>query len=312
MTEKEVKQTIKDLDSGDKYQTPEEQEAAYNKLQVSMANDPSLRDEFMNRIRAGRTQRFSQQYGGFINAMLNGAKIGVAAQQIQKANSYLKNTAIPAIVSSPGTSQELKNQLYDAKSNQALRAGIAGNALKTQANLAEAQGRNDAANISGGNSGNYMANVQAARQQKLNALSSLPEQQVAAMNVDNQRADQLAGNIAQNQQTNYGNSLYGSQLALQQYQQQMAAAGALGSIGHTNLWNTLNQVPQNVISMASQFGGKVPPAYAAYVENLNRTPTSPPTPATNPYPVSSYVPGASIPQNANVTSQPDYEKYQNN
>lgn len=248
--------------NGDESWTAEQQKGLLDKFRDWASSSPEAQKQLKEHLRDTATQRFTKQYKPFFNAILQGADLATSLSQIQTSNNALKSIAQPAVAGSPGEPQALKAQLANAQ-----QGGLAAaRAIAPAKQTIEQQYQNDinnAKNISGGNAASFMANAQVASLAKERAAAALPAIQDTIQNRYQSRADQLASALASNQQQDFGNRLYGSQLSLDQYNRQMQAAGLLGSTGRLNLRNTLQSIPNTITGIMGQASpagyGSTPP-----------------------------------------------------
>lgn len=257
-----IKKTLKGTDES---LTAQEQEALLTGFKSASDNDPEFKQLYQQHLKDTATQRFTKQFKPFFSALLSGVDLATSLSQIKTSNQALKSIVQPSIAASPGEPQALKAQLANAQ-----QGGLAGaRAIAPAKQQIEQQYQNDlnlAKQVSGGNAGSFMSNAQTASLQKQRAAANLPAIQDAIQSRYQQRADQVAGQLGQLQQQDFGNRLYGSQLALDQYNRQQQAAATLGSAGRLNLRNTLQGIPGAITGIAGQL---YPSSYS------NQTPKTP-------------------------------------
>lgn len=222
-------------------------------------NTPEGQAALKQTMRDNASQRFIKQFKPFFNTLLSGVDLATSLNQIKTSNNTIKSIIQPAIATSPGQPTELNAQLQQAQNQGGVEAQRA--VAPAQAELAQqyANDVNTAKQVSGGQGSSYQANVQNAslRRQRA-ALGLAPIVDSVKARYQNM-ANQLATSKAQLGQQDFGNRLYGSQLALDQYNRQMAAAGALGQAGRLNLRNTLQGLSNNLPSLFGQILPKQQP-----------------------------------------------------
>lgn len=221
----------------------------YNQYASSDEGKAFLRQK----MRDERSTRFMKQYKPFFNAILAGADITTSLNQIAKSNKALASIVQPSIAQSPGIPAELNSQLQKAQSEGGIEAQRAIAPAKAAIDEQYNASKNLASQISGGQGAAYQAAVQAAALQKMRAAAGLPAIQDSVMARYQQMANQLATAKGQLGQQDFGNRLFASQLALDQYNKQMQAAGQLGSVGRLNLRNSLQGLANVIPSVAGQF-----------------------------------------------------------
>lgn len=225
-----------------------EYEDWYNKYASSDEGKAFLKQK----LRDERSTRFVKQYKPFFNAILAGADITTSLNQIAKADKTIGSIIQPAIASSPGVPAELNSQLQKAQSQGGLEAQRAIAPAKAAIDEQYQASKNLASQISGGQGAAYQAAVQSAALQKMRASAGLPAIQDSIMARYQQMANQLATAKGQIGQQDFGNRLYGSQMALQQYNEQLKAAGQLGATGRLNLRNSAQNLANVIPTIAGQ------------------------------------------------------------
>jgi hypothetical protein len=244
----------------------EDNRSKYQELVDELKNNPNSRAELNQMLRDKASSRFAKQLGPFLKGALNGVDLAISLNQIAKSNKTLGSIIQPAIAQSPGIPPELQSQLSMAQNQGGLEAQRAVATAKATNQEQLLNDINTAKQVSGGQGAAYQANVQSAslRNQRANAV--LPAQQDAIRARYQQMANQLAESKGQLGQHDFGNRLYASQLALEQYNKQLQAAGALGQAGRLNLRNSLqnsaNIIPD--ILGQSMYPDRVPANTSAY------------------------------------------------
>lgn len=225
-----------------------EYEDWYNKYASSDEGKAFLKQK----LRDERSSRFVKQYKPFFNAILAGADITTSLGQIAKSNKIIGSIIQPAIASSPGIPAELNAQLQKAQSQGGIEAQRAIAPAKATIDEQYQASKNLASQISGGQGAAYQSAVQVAALQKMRAAAGLPATQDSIMARYQQMANQLATAKGQIGQQDFGNRLYGSQLALKQYNDQLEAAGKLGAAGRLNLRNSAQNLANVIPTVAGQ------------------------------------------------------------
>lgn len=267
----------------------EENRSQYSDLVNELKNNPESRAELTQMLRDRASSRFAKQLGPFLKGALNGVDLAISLNQIAKSNKTLGSIIQPAIASSPGIPPELQAQLSQAQNQGGLESQRAVATAKAANQEQLLNDINTAKQVSGGQGASYQANVQSAslRNQRANAV--LPAQQDAIRARYQQMANQLAEAKGQLGQHDFGNRLYASQLALDQYNKQLQAAGALGQAGRLNLRNTLQNTAGIVPDILGQsmYPSKVPANTTAYDKGIGFTANIPKA-SSLPAPVSDW------------------------
>lgn len=267
----------------------EENRNQYADLVKELRDNPESRAELTQMLRDKASSRFAKQLGPFLKGALNGVDLAISLNQIAKSNKTLGSIIQPAIASSPGIPPELQAQLSQAQNQGAFEAQRAVAAAKAANQEQLLNDINVAKHVSGGQGAAYQANVQSAslRNQRANAM--LPVQQDAIRARYQQMANQLAEAKGQLGQHDFGNRLYASQLALDQYNKQLQAAGALGQAGRLNLRNSLQNTANIVPDILGQsiYPNRVPANIDAYNKGIAYS-TNIPNASSLPAPVSDW------------------------
>lgn len=194
-------------------------------------NTPEGKAAVKQRMKDESSQRFTKQFKPFFNAILSGVDLSTSLNQIKTSNNAIKGLIQPAIANSPGVPAELNTQLQNAQNQGSVEAQRAIAPAQSEIAQQYANDINTAKQVSGGQGASYQANVQNASLRRQRASLGLPQIQDAIKARYQNMANQLATAKGQLGQQDFGNRLYGSQLALDQYNRQMQAAGALGQAG---------------------------------------------------------------------------------
>ncbi len=238
----------------------------------NLQSNPDYREQLLQLKEKQDAGKLSEDIAGGLNILLAGTDIATSANQIAKSNQQLARARRPGKPAIPPRDQYLQ---------QALRGAQEGNYGVSQTLAPVRAEIND----------NYLSDLQNAKTASTGQAGAYGSYAQAAANRRNRAAldiGSLANQVRQQNQSNY-NDLIGQRLGetqrmfdnqsqfygadLDQYNNEMRAAGQLGSIGRSNLRESLGNLGQ----FASQQGSKILTSrrYKNLYNNLrNLTPNS--------------------------------------
>jgi hypothetical protein len=151
---------------------------------------------------------------------------------------------LPQLPQVPGLSPEITEAIYQAQ--RGVSAMPALEASRQGIEDAYTGGLNQAQAASGGQAGAYQAMAQLANVERLRAQLGLAPiaQDIQMQNQGN--LNNLLGARVDERKQQYLNSLYGSQLAFDQYENAASAVGGLGAAGRTNMLDAAGRITQNL------------------------------------------------------------------
>lgn len=273
---------IKNLASGkvpskdkDNFKSFSEFETALTSGMRDVYNSPAVR-EFANHIlREKKADVFVKRYKPIFSAILSGADLATSISQISQANKAMRGLSRPVAPPVPGLDPALEAAISSISPERAAQTAI----LPAETQIREQRLADElrARAVSGGQGALYstLGNIASTRAGRLGAeLIPIGEQARAREQARLNALLGLRSNISQQNFANVAN-LYGT--ALNQYNLDVGAAGALGQAGRQNLRTTMSTLPENLLRAYSNFMPVVNPYY-------NNLPSgqSAPQAATNP------------------------------
>ena len=219
-------------------------------------------------VRDLQTERFVKKNKPFFDALLAGSDIYTSISQIQQSNKAIRELQRPSMPSPNVLDPALNNQIAKAQQGT-LDAARALEPAKAGIDQQRALDIDLARRISGGQAGALGAQATGASLRAMRESAKLPQIRDAIRAREQGRADNLIGLRQGVLQDEFQNRLAIGRTNLDQYQNDVAAAAALGQAGRTNLRMTLGQLPD----MLTRTAGNMMPvqdvwdAYGANVEN---------------------------------------------
>lgn len=217
-------------------------------LTLGMSSEEG-RQTVIENIQNRQTDRFVRKNKPFFDAILSGVDLATSLSQIHESNKAIRNLRKPTMPSPEVLDPAINSAIAEAQrgSLESLRALEPAKQEIAQQRLIDLQ---TARSVSGGQSGAFGALANASSLRAMRAATSLPAIQDTIRGRQQQRADNLIGLRQNVRQQEFGNRLAIADRNLEQYVNDMAAAGALGQAGRTNLRSTLgnmsNILPQVV------------------------------------------------------------------
>lgn len=217
-------------------------------IQMGMSSEEG-RQTIIENIQNRQTDRFVRKNKPFFDAILSGVDLATSLSQIRESNKAIRNLRKPTMPSPEVLDPAINSAIAEAQrgSLESLRALEPAKQEIAQQRLIDLQ---TARSVSGGQSGAFGALANASSLRAMRAATSLPAIQDTIRGRQQQRADNLIGLRQNVRQQEFGNRLAIADRNLEQYVNDMAAAGALGQAGRTNLRSTLgnmsNIIPQVV------------------------------------------------------------------
>lgn len=195
-----------------------------------------------------------------LKTLLSVGGVMASLSQIAKSNIARRGLIPPGIPGAPGVDQGLNQQIFNAQLGS-MNAGRAKAAADVGINDAYNQAVQSATNTAAGQSGMRQALINKANLNKMRANAELIPGLDAIRAREEARADQLIGHRADLAQSQYGQQLQATGMALDQYNKNSAAIGALGAIGHENLFSQLQGMPENLVGGLHRFANPYAPVY---------------------------------------------------
>jgi hypothetical protein len=284
MAEKSVEQLVQELISNptnlaeflkgvlsgkvpEKYRTAQQNADAFNQYLSQAMKTPTGQAAIKDMMRERQTERFVKRNKPFFDAMLAGVDLATSLSQIRQSNDAVRALQKPSMPSPNVLDPALNNAISQAQQGNmdALRALEPAKAEIAQQRLMDLQ---TARSVSGGQAGAYGANATAATLRANRAAAGLVPMADTIRARQQQRLDNLIG-VRQNvRQQEFQNRFGVARENMAQYQQDAAAAAALGQTGRQNLRMTLGQLPE----MLTRTAGNMMPVndvwnqYGAQVE----------------------------------------------
>ena len=251
------------------YKSAEEYMADLTTVLDSVRNTPEGQAQIRDAIAGRKEQRFIKRYSPFFDAILAGADVASSLSQIRQSKDALASLKRPGMPAIPGADPALDFAIRQAqvgKMDAARAIGPARQVIDDQyaKDIAMAKA------IGGGQAGTLGALGQAASLRRARSAAGLAPMIDSIQAREEGRLDNLTRTRMQQAQQNYYNRFGQARMNLDQYNQDVAAAGQLGAVGRTNLRNAaqslLNQVPR----VASRLSRGYQDKYDAYENVINR------------------------------------------
>jgi len=233
----------------EKYRTAVENSDAFNQYMTEAMKTPSGQAAIKDMLREKQTDRFVKQNKPFFDAILSGVDLATSLTQIKNSNKAIRELQRPSMPNPNVLDPALNNAISKAQqgSLDALRALEPAKQEIAQQRLMDMQ---TAKSVSGGQAGAYGAQATAAGLRANRAAAGLAPLGDNIRARQQQRADNLIGVRQGVRQQEFQNRFGIAQENMQQYQQDAAAAGALGQAGRQNLRMTLGQLPEMITRTA--------------------------------------------------------------
>lgn len=220
--------------------------------QELLHSDPDNMKFAQDELRHVQTDKANARYAPVLKAMLSLGGVGASLGQIGLSNNLRKSLVQPSIPGSPGIDPVLNQQIFNAQRGT-LDAGRYASAANVGINDAYNQAVQEATNTAAGQAGTRHALINAANLRKMRAsVGMLPELDAIRAREEG-RADSLIGKRNEFAQENYRNQLHAVGMGLDQYNKQSAAIGALGAVGHENLFGQLGDFAENAVPATMAF-----------------------------------------------------------
>jgi hypothetical protein len=219
-----------------------------------------------------------------LDALKNVGLTAAALRQISGAKGAAANLRPVQPPTVPGLSPELSQAIFNAQGGAAPVIAPAQQGIEDAYQGAISQARE----ASGGQAGAYQAMSQLANVERMKAQLGLAPIAQQAQLQGQANLNGLIGARVDERQQQYLNSLYGAQMAQDQYQRDQAAIGGLGQAGYTNLFGMAAPVTNNLQNLArlsegeNWFNGRISgfdPETQKYMQdvrsqNISRNPLS--------------------------------------
>jgi len=242
-----------------------------NEVKDLIHNTPEGQAYASDEMRQAQTGKAQARYSPVLKMMLSLGGIGASLNQISTANSRRGALVQPAIPNAPGFDPALNQQIFSAQRGS-MDAGKAAFAANVGINDAYNQAVQEATNTAAGQAGTRQSLINAANLRKMRAsVGMLPELDAIRAREEG-RADNLVGERSQIAQQNYSNQLHATGLGLDQYNKNSAAIGALGAVGHENLFGQLGDLAENAVPGTMAFSNPyrvTEPQHDNYNDKMN-------------------------------------------
>lgn len=225
--------------------------ATLAQVQAAVANSPEQAKYVADQMAAKDRGEKVAVSMGFLDLMKN---IGFTAYSLnQIASAQRKQPIAPGLPTPPGLSPELTQALYQAQRGvnfapvlEPARQGIED---------AYTGSLNQAGAASGGQAGAYQSMAQAANVARMNAQLGLAPIAAQVQMGAQDNLNNLLGARVDERQQNYRNGLYGSQMAFDQYNNQIAGLSGQLTAGNQNLLNSAERVTQSLQDLTPYYAG---------------------------------------------------------
>lgn len=239
--------------------------SAFEILQGTPEGQARMRERLADR----KEQRFIKKYTPFFDAILAGADVMSSLNQIRKARNAEKGLTQPSLPAIPGADPALNNAIRQAEVGTMDAARAIGPARQ----MVEDQYARDIANaraIGGGQAGTYGSLAQVAAMRRNRGAAGLAPTIDSIKAREQARLDALLQMRQQFQQQNYANRMGQARMNFDQYNQDMAAVGALGAAGRLNLRNSMQSLLYSTPRVAARLGvNGYPDPFSEYENQLN-------------------------------------------
>lgn len=216
-----------------------------------MLSDPSNKAKTLELAQEAEQGRVSDKIATGLNILLSGADIAASVRQINESNKLLNQNKKPARPGVPKADPYLDNAINQA-SQGTLNAQRAIAPVQQEIGDQYLSDLNNAKIASTGQAGTYGALAQVAANRRNRSANQLAPIYDQVRSNELGRLDNLVGmRMGQNQQ-NFANQASLYQTDLDQYNQALQSAGALGSTGRSNLRNSLGNFASFLPSAVSK------------------------------------------------------------
>lgn len=251
------------------YQTAEQMMTALSSILDEVRNTPEGQAQIRDAVAGRKEQRFVKRYAPFFDAILAGADVMSSLSQVRQSKDALNQLKRPAMPAIPGIDPALDMALRNAQvgTMDAARAiGPARQELQDQysKDLAVAK------SIGGGQAGTLGALNQVASMRRARGAASLLPMVDSIRAREQGRADNLLQMRMNQVNQNYYNRARQAQLNMDQYNQDVTAAGQLGAVGRTNLRNAAQSLLNAAPRVAARAFGGYRDKYDAYEDMINK------------------------------------------
>ena len=222
-----------------------------------------------------RESRFVKRYTPFFNALLAGADLVSSFEQVRASKDALRQLKRPGLPAVPGIDPALDQSIRDAQvgTMDAARA-VAPARQELQDQYAKDIALAKA--VGGGQASTVGALGQVASLRRARGAANLAPIVDSIRAREQGRLDGLVNQRMQQGNNNYYQRFRQAQLNLDQYNQDVAAAGQLGSVGRLNRRNALQGLLSATPGVMARVGNRgYSDKYSAYEQSLNnalRTP----------------------------------------
>lgn len=238
--------------------------AALDAVRRTPEGQAQIRDAVAGR----KEQRFIKRYSPFFDAILAGADVMTSLSQIKESKQALAELKRPGMPAIPGIDPALDNAIRGAERGTMDGARLVAPA-RQELQDQYAKDIAMAKAVGGGQASTVGAMSQVASMRRARGAANLIPMMDSVQAREQARLDSLIGQRMQQRNQNYYNRARQSQLNLDQYNQDVTAAGQLGSVARMNLRNSaqslLNQAPRVMSRINTGYNDK----YSVYEQQLN-------------------------------------------
>jgi hypothetical protein len=213
----------------------------------------SNKESFLDRLeRRQKRGELAEELSAGFNVIKDLAGLGASMGQIRQSNRTLRGLRRPGLPTPPTEDPELQNAIYNAQQGT-MNAARQVQPMVEGLNQQYAQDLGLARDISGGQASTYGALGQLASLRRSRGLAE------TAPLVDNIRAreqarlDNLLARRQGFRQQDFQNRLGLGELALNQYNQDIGAAGIQGQIGREHLFNTMGNLADDLSVLGANY-----------------------------------------------------------
>lgn len=239
----------------------------------ALRNSPEGQKNLKEVIAERRTQRFTKRYTPFFNAIMAGADIATSLSQIRDSKSAQRDLTRPGLPAIPGVDPQLDLAISDAQRGTIDAARVAGPARQE---LQDQYAKDIALSkaVGGGQASTLGALGQVASMRRARGAANLLPAIDSIRARETGRLDDLLAMRNGQVQQNYQNRFRNAGVNLDQYNQDVTAAGNLGSVGRLNLRNSMQSLLGAAPGVIARTGQGYGDKYSQYEEQLNRSLTN--------------------------------------